>query len=134
MNRSESLVEMEEIALINRLEDLTLEATDIVQRLRDIRQVPQQQVVATEVVEIRSLQDVTMEPTEPQRAVAIAILETDINNNPYKIGDRVVITNRRNGTRRGTSGVVIRVTVHQVIIRDALGKEYRRKFTNIRYE
>jgi hypothetical protein len=51
--------------------------------------------------------------------------------NDFKEGDKVTITNFYKG-KKGTKGVVTRVTKKQVTIKDEAGKTHIRKLTNIK--
>ena len=53
--------------------------------------------------------------------------------NSYHIGDRVIITNSYLG-KKGTRGTVTATSAKQVTLIDRNGKEYKRRYTNIRYE
>ena len=91
--------------IIDRLERLTIEAQDLTQELRQLQS----------------------PPAIPQQ------LPTTNYDHPYKIGDRVVITNSYLG-KRGVSGTVTNTTEKRVTLTDDTGRSHTRKPSNIKYE
>ena len=91
--------------LANRLETLTIEAKQLTQELIRLQ----------------------------ETATNLNISTTQENTNPYRIGDKVIITNSYLG-KKGTQGTVIATTLTQVTLIDHTGRKYKRKHTNVRHE
>ena len=94
--------------LVNKLETLTIETRQLTQELKRLQE-------NTTNLSIN---------TNTQEAA---------DSNPYKIGDRVIITNSYRG-KKGTRGSIIATTTSLVTLIDHNGKEYKRKHTNVKHE
>ena len=100
--------------IINQLETLSLESMRLTK-------------------ELKALQDTTGTTTkkEEKNPIKNPIQVIFTKDNPYNIGDGVVITNRYQG-QKGISGVVTHVSKKQVKFTSPYGQEYSRAFKNVR--
>ena len=100
--------------IINQMETLSLESVRLTQ-------------------ELKALQDTIGTTTKKKKSNPlrnpIQVLFT--KNNPYNIGDGVVITNSHR-RQKGISGVVTHVSKKQVKFTSPYGQEYSRAFKNVR--
>ena len=90
--------------IIDRLEKLTIEAKDLTQELRHL-----------------------------QSPAAATAPPSNTYDHPYRIGDKVIITNAYLG-KKGICGTVTAISAKRVTLTDASGRKHTRKPTNIKYE
>lgn len=105
--------------IIDRLDALTIEASDLTGELRDLRR------------RTRAAQrEVPARTRTAQREVPRERSVTTFEHG-FEVDDQVVITNLYQGFR-GTRGTVTGITSQFVTLRDANGRSYTRKCTNLR--
>lgn len=95
--------------IINKLEDLSIETTRLTQELRTLTQRPARR---------------------PAQRPFVPPPQLPTNEHDYKAGDKVEITNNYQW-KKGTKGIVTRVSYTQVTLRDDKGAFHTRKHTNI---
>jgi predicted nuclease with TOPRIM domain len=104
-NRRENLNNNEIDELTEELAKLQIQVDTIQNRLKEIKERNQK---ATETTQNRNLQQ-------------------ENSNRPLRVGDQVSVTNRYKG-RQGVTGIVVRLTQTQAVVRPENGEEEFRKY------
>jgi hypothetical protein len=105
-DREEILTNNEIDELTEELRKLQIQANNIQNRLQQIRERQQQTDVTTETRTTQQKED---------------------RNRPLRIGDRVTVTNRYKN-RQGVTGIVVKLTPTQAVVRPENGEEEFRKY------